>query len=485
MNTNIALTGKLPELADPMALQARLMQMQQMDQQSKHAKLQTEAIEREQQGNQTLAELYRASVGPDGKVDQAKLMQGAAAAGLGNRIPGMQKSFADANESEAKLAGTRANTDKTQQEMLYQGLKETNGVISSLLARPDVTDNDVMGEMGRLVRIGAFNAQAAHSKMTPDQYAQELLSTMPVGNPGGLRKWLVQQGMQAMDASKRVELALPKYNEQDRGGTINEGTVDQLTGTRTAGTNITKTNTPGEVLTASTQRRGQNMSDGRAREFNNIQREAAQSQVVETPQGYAVINKGAADARPVRMDTGQPVLGKDSSAAKNAAMARNMTDVIPYARTLLKSGPTASGAGAQADKIAGYIGMPLKSKDVAGQLETLGGWMTSNVPRFEGPQGVQDVVIYQQMAGTVGDRTKSISERLDALDTVQKLMENYSGAAGTAPATTIPPRPAVPQRGTTPSVAPVVRGEAGRAIVEQRSQPAAPASKPSLDSFFR
>ncbi|CAB4168696.1 hypothetical protein UFOVP580_17 [uncultured Caudovirales phage] len=481
MNTNIALTGKLPELADPIAMQSRIMQMQQMQQQSQQAQVKAMAEQEQRQGEKTLSELYRQAMGPDGKVDQNKLYQGAANAGLGSKIPALQKSFAEADEAGAKLAGARATINKTVQETLYNGLKETNAVISSLLARPDVNDIDVMREVGRLVRIGAFNAQAEHSKMSVDQYAQELLSTMPVGNPGGLRKWLVQQGMQAMDASKRVEMSLPKYNEQDRGGTINEGTIDQMTGVRTAGTDVTKTNTPGEVLSASTQRRGQNMSDGRAREFNDIQREAAQSQVVDTPQGYAVINKGAADARPVRMDNGQPVLGKDSAAAKNAAMARNMTDVIPYARELLKSGPTASGAGAMADKIAGYVGLPLKSKDIAGQLETLGGWMTSNVPRFEGPQGVQDVVIYQQMAGTVGDRTKSVSERLAAVNAVEKLMQKYSGAAGTAPATTIAPRPAVPQRGTT---APVVRGAAGRAIVDQRSAPA-PSQQPSLDSFFK
>jgi len=468
LNTNIALSGTQVAPVDPLAIYLKGAQLQAYQQQAQLHELTARKEEQDYNDSRTLADLYKGAVNPDGTVDRTKIYQGAAERGLGAKIPALQKSFLDADTAGATLNKTRADTAKTHQEILHAGLKETDNTIASLLARPDVNENMVMSELGRLVRVGAFNAQAANLNTTPDEYAKQMVSTMPLGNPQALRNWLTQTGMRVMDASKRVEMALPKYDEQDRGGVINEGTINQLTGQRTSGTNQVKTLTPeGAAI------------DRRQGEANAIAKEAAASQVVETPQGYSVINKGAADARPVRNVDGQPVLSANSTVAKNASMARNMTGVIPYARELLKSDPTSSGVGALADKLSGQIGLPLKSKDVAGQLETLGGWMTSNVPRFEGPQGVQDVIIYQQMAGAVGDRTKSVSERLKAVDTVERLMQKYSGAPGTDPATPIAPRPVLPVRGTT-AAAP-----RGSSPMRGGGAPAAPAAAPDINSFFR
>src|SRR5256885_15364588 len=52
---------------------------------------------------------------------------------------------------------------------------------------------------------------------------------------------------QSMDASKRLEAMMPKYNAQDRGDVINEGTIDPMTGQRTAVTNTPKQMTPDEA----------------------------------------------------------------------------------------------------------------------------------------------------------------------------------------------------------------------------------------------
>lgn len=470
LDTNIPLGIAPVQVVDPLAAYTKAAQIRQLQNS-------VEAGNLELSTNRTLADLYKNAINPDGTIDRNKVMTGAANAGLGAKIPGLQKQFLEADAAGEELAGKRATVDKTRQEILHAGLKMTDDSIASMLARPDVNENMVMGELGRLVRLGAFNAQAAHLGQTPDDFARNMVSTMPVGNPQALRSWLQQVGMRVMDASKRVELSLPKYDEQDRGGVINQGTVDQMTGVRTDRTNQAKTNTPGELLSAETTQRGQDLTNARALDTNNIAREAAQSQVIETPQGFMVVNKGDANARPVN-NAGQPVLTKDSQTAKNAAMARNMEGVIPYARELLKSGPTASGVGARTDAVARVIGLPLDSANVAGQLETLAGWMTSNVPRFEGPQGVQDVIIYQQMAGAIGDRTKSVPERLAALDTVDRLMQKYSGAPGTAPATTIAPRPVVPLRGTPAA-------PRGSSPMRTPAPAAAPAQPPSIDSFFR
>jgi hypothetical protein len=76
------------------------------------------------------------------------------------------------------------------------------------------------------------------------------------------------------------------------------------------------------------------------------------------------------------------------------------------------------------------FGKSFKSADVAAQLDTLSGWMVSNVPRMEGPQSDFDVKNYKTMAGMVGDKTKPMSQRLAALDTLEQLQQKYAHLNG-------------------------------------------------------
>jgi hypothetical protein len=103
---------------------------------------------------------------------------------------------------------------------------------------------------------------------------------------------------------------------------------------------------------------------------------------------------------------------------------------IRTARSLLQQGPTSSGVGALVDAGASLVGKSFKSGDVAAQLDTLSGWMVNNVPRMEGPQSNFDVQNYKTMAGLVGDRTKPLSQRLAALDTLEGLQAKYSHLNG-------------------------------------------------------
>lgn len=431
-------------------------------------------------------EAYAASTGPDGQVNESMLLSHLAQNRGGAAIPGVQKANLDLAKTRGEIADKQSGTDKNIQEMLHSSLKLVDNTVASLAARPDVNSQMVYGEMARLVNAGAFNVQAKQQGVDPDTYAKQLVSTMP-NNPEALKGWLIQQGARVADATKRLEMSLPKYDEQNRGGVINQGTIDQMTGQRTAGQDVQLSADPNATLSANTARRGQDLTDARGREMagvardaNAIAKEAASSQVVETPQGYQVINKGTAMARPVSVD-GQPVLGKDSSVAKNAQIADRMKAAIPEVKALLKDA-TASGLGARRDALASEFGMSTKGADAAAALETAAGWMTTLVPRFEGPQSDKDTATYRQMAGMVGDRTKPISQRIAAMDTMMKMLEPYAGSRalpyegppGTAPATVIAPRPTLPGGGTAPAA------PRGRRAGDQPS-----GGRPSLDSFFK
>lgn len=437
-----------------------------------------ENTEEETRQRQVMNDAYKVATRADGTIDNGALNAHLAQNLAGGKIPTVQKANLELQKGQAEMKSKTAETGKTIQETLYNGLKLVDNTIASLATRQDVSEQMVYSEMGRLVSAGAFDVQAQHVGKDPDTYAREMLSTMPVGNPQALHSWLVQSGARVADATKRLELSLPKYDEQDRGSQINQGTVDQLTGQRTAGINVNKSVTPDAALSAETARRGQNLVDARTADYNAITKEAGASQVVETPQGFAVVNKGTANARPVAMASGDPVLGKDSVVAKNAQMADRLTGMIPLAKQLLTHS-TGSGAGALVDKALAFTGQSTKGGDAATALETVSGWMTSNVPRFEGPQSDKDTATYRTMAGLVGDRTQPVPTRLKALETVEALMSQYSGhrtsefsgPPGTAPATAVAPRPLVPSRTTAPATGAAPRAGTG--------------GRPSIDSFFK
>lgn len=112
-------------------------------------------------------------------------------------------------------------------------------------------------------------------------------------------------------------------------------------------------------------------------------------------------------------------------AKKSESVANQLLSNIAEARKIL---PYATGslAGAAADKITGAAGVATESSKAAAQLDTLAGWMVSNVPRMEGPQSNIDVENYKTMAARVGNRQDPIETRLAALDVLERLQKKYS-----------------------------------------------------------
>lgn len=76
--------------------------------------------------------------------------------------------------------------------------------------------------------------------------------------------------------------------------------------------------------------------------------------------------------------------------------------------------PTTSGAGSILDKAGDFVGVALPGRDEAEELRVIGGWLTANVPRMEGPQSNFDVDNYKTMAGMVGNSNIPLSSRLKA-----------------------------------------------------------------------
>lgn len=93
---------------------------------------------------------------------------------------------------------------------------------------------------------------------------------------------------------------------------------------------------------------------------------------------------------------------------------------------LTKDKPTGSGFGTGADWLGDKVGVALPGRDAAEELNVLGGWLTANVPRMEGPQSNFDVDNYKTMAGMVGNSRLPRSTRIGA---AKKAMQMIMDAA--------------------------------------------------------
>lgn len=253
LDPNIALSVKPVQLPDVGELQQRQMTLSNLRLQGQMHQAAFDQAQQEQQQQRTLADLYKGSLGENGQVDRAKLYTGAAQAGLGNRIPALQKTFADADKATADVGHVGAQTDELKFKVQKQKLDMAGGAIASLLSKPDVTHDDVIMTVNNMVQQGIID---------PNQGAV-MVRTLP-GNPAQLRQFLIQKGLETMDASKRMDSMMPKTEYKDTGKQIVPVDVNPITNAGQVPT-LRKTTTPGEDLSASTTMRGQNMTDSRER----------------------------------------------------------------------------------------------------------------------------------------------------------------------------------------------------------------------------
>lgn len=126
----------------------------------------------------------------------------------------------------------------------------------------------------------------------------------------------------------------------------------------------------------------------------------------------------------------------DAKAAAKQADAREALNLLTTARELVPKA-TSSVIGTGRDKLLGVFGQSTDAADAAARLKAIGGLLTSKMPRMEGPQSNLDVQLYQEMAARVGDSNVPVSQRLAAIDTIEKIQKRYAGMKATASAPTI------------------------------------------------
>lgn len=407
LDPNIALAAQNPvKLQSPLEAQQQVLTLKQLALQGQLGQATLEDRTRALNEQRQLAQVYQSNVAPDGTPNHAAIIQGMADRGLGHLIPQYRKTMLDANKDQADV-------DTKQFDLAKKRLDASGATISSLLQMPQVSHDDVIKAVSGMVNIGTMD----------QNHGAQLVRSMP-GDPASLRGWLTQKGLEVMDASKRMDLLTPKFEKIDNGGAIQMGTVDQLTGKFTPGQAIKKVATPDAELSSRTQLTTTGMNNATSRRGQDLTFQTANVVPEQTPTGIVMVNKQNRTSAPVLAADGSQVQQVKSPLWESTQRNAKMSELIKEARTLLPKA-TGSGVGAMIDSGLGQVGVATPGAEAAGQLEAIGGWLTSNVPRMEGPQSDKDTQLYGRMAAQVADRTVPTSVRLKSLETLETLQDKY------------------------------------------------------------
>jgi hypothetical protein len=227
IDPTIALQARPIQLPNPMEIQQQAMTLRDLNMRGQLQQAQLNDVARANADRQTLADLYRKNVDSSGTVNATGMLSGLAASGMGDKIPAYTKSLADAQEASTKAFTAQFDLHKK----VTDAIASTYGALAS---NPNVTHDDVISAFSSLVD--------QYGGAIPPEQAAKAVRDLP--GPQQLRGYLMQKAMQAQDASKQMEALLPKPYETNLGGTVEQGTIDPVTGARTPVRSVARTVSP-------------------------------------------------------------------------------------------------------------------------------------------------------------------------------------------------------------------------------------------------
>jgi hypothetical protein len=111
---------------------------------------------------------------------------------------------------------------------------------------------------------------------------------------------------------------------------------------------------------------------------------------------------------------------------KNMTNAKDSFDLMKEASKVLVQDVASSGRlSSIGTGIGEFFGADSKASQADAQLNMLSGALTMKQPRFEGPQGVLDVTLYQKLAGDLGNPNIPIPSRLATMKQMINLQKKY------------------------------------------------------------
>ena len=234
INPNISLAVKPIELQDPMAQYAKLMAIQNAQQQNQLARIQMEQSQSDRASTNALNQAYAAAYNPQtGDIDLNKLRQSVATGGYGSKLPAL-------DESIYKARKARTEADKATVDVEASRLK--------LASDAEAMYRNVVGQIGSKADAVVFLQKMINdpalkgSPITAIPLAQQV-QRIPE-DPAGLNEWVKNF---ALGTTKWVTENKPQLSTKDTGSVLIDRTFEPMTGKVTELSRTAKTMAPGEA----------------------------------------------------------------------------------------------------------------------------------------------------------------------------------------------------------------------------------------------
>lgn len=195
----------------------------------------------------------------------------------------------------------------------------------------------------------------------------------------------------------------------------------------------TKTISAAQQQTADLTRRGQDITDARAREGQALQYgpDVVANTVTDAAGNVTQFNRfGQVIGKPGAV--GKPSATFEKTAALQKQMGKDLTLAITELESATKDGglidkSTGSGAGRLVDVAAGFAGQATPGAIAIAKLKPIADIALKMVPRFEGPQSDKDTQTYKEAAGQLADPSLPTEIRKQAGKEVLRLMKARKG----------------------------------------------------------
>jgi len=182
----------------------QLLQVQTAQNQNRLTGITIDAKQQEAQQNILYNNLYKSATGADGTIDRNKLYSGMAEAGLGSKLPGVQKSFQDLDKDQSITNQNNSNAKKVDYETLTHQYEMAGQLAASWAQNPSVNQQQIRSGL----------AAAQHAKIiTPEIYQAKLseLDTVP-DDPKLLNQWATSTLQQVMKSKDSMGFIKPDAN---------------------------------------------------------------------------------------------------------------------------------------------------------------------------------------------------------------------------------------------------------------------------------
>jgi hypothetical protein len=415
IDPSIVLRLQQPQAANPINKMAQIMQVRGMQDEQSMRQMQADQIRRGIEQENALNEAYRGAVGPDGAVDRNRLFSVLAERGLGAKLPGIQKQFLEADEAQAKLGKTKAETGKIDFDM---GIKRGEHVASVLSTAQDQASYDLARQ------------QLAQS------FGPQVVANMPPQFDPNAVQAMVAQGMTIVqrltdERARQQQAETNRHNKASEGLTargqditvrgqdmVNQRAVDRLEFDR--GNAVTEAGGPTQAALA--KRLGKAPAGYRWREDGTME---------AVPGGPADIKAGEAGAKRARQIEG--------------AIGQATRVISKVDEALGKVGYTTAGVGSVMSKIPGT-----DARDLQSALETIKanlGFAELQAMRDASPTGgalgaiaVQELIALQSTVASL-DQAQSPDQLKKSLDQIKTHYGNWRKTLQDGNAPPPPPKP--------------------------------------------